>query len=531
MELTPITYIAGGILAASAVLDYAYFAYYLQLKEYRFDRLRDFFSTESGRAVLFEYRVLWRTIFVAIVYSLLAGTLADVWILFVILAMEVAANLYRMQRIGLRRPKGTKKALLLVGGAFIVEMGFFVVLHQLNIILLVVAFRWLLICVFASFLHYPSLLAKKLYIAKAAKKMKSLSHVRVVGITGSYGKSSTKEFLSQILEKKFIVAKTPKNINTEIGIAKHILSTNFTDVDVYVVEMGAYRVGEIQAICNMVPPSIGILTAIAPQHLSLFGSMKNIQKAKFELLHALPKSGIAIINIDNKYCRELINTVQAQVRTFGSDEDYHPNVWIQDVKNIKNGIHFGLTSESGFHEVDLPIFGKHNVFNLIPAAMVAKQLGMKRGEIDAAVENIKAGQGSITRHTYGKATLLNDSYNSNPEGFKAALDLLNSFPSDKKRIVITRGMVELGESSQEIHEQIGGEISFVADELVIISKNSAQALAHGVVHKFNTEVHHMYDVAILLEYVKSQKQENVVILLENRLPSAIYKELGLTMYS
>ena len=351
--------------------------------------------------------------------------------------------------------------------------------------------------------------------------------MRVIGITGSYGKSSTKEFLSQILASKYTIKKTPKNINTEIGVAKHILSTNFSNDDVYVVEMGAYRIKEIQNICDMVHPTIGILTAIAPQHLSLFGSMENIAQAKQELLLSLPKDGWAITNVDNEYCRQVIKNLSCHVRTFGSDEDYKPDVLITDIENTKTGISYTVSDEYMRMTVSLNILGKHNTFNIIPAAIAAKKIGMTDEEINTAVEKLTPGHGSITFVPYGKAVIINDSYNSNPEGFKAALDLLNTFPSTKRRIVITRGMRELGDLSDQLHEQIGGEISFVADELVITEKDVAPPLTQGIVSKFHTDIKHMYSPQELLEYVQSLKDSDVVILIENRLHTMVTKELGI----
>lgn len=525
MEFSVLIYITGVLLAISAIFDYSYFSYYLQLNEYRIDRLRDFFSTEDGRAVMREYRVLWRTLFIAIAYPLLIDTVPAVWLLLVILLIDLSSKSYHVIKKTIRRPVPTNKIFLILGGAFTVEMLVFIFNTKLNIVLLFFAFRWAVILIIFALSYFPSMYIKRIYIHRATKKLATEKDLIIVGITGSYGKSSTKEFLSQILQTQFSVVKTPKNINTEIGIAKHILQTNFTNIDVYIVEMGAYRVGEIRAICNMVQPQIGILTAIAPQHLSLFGSMKHIQQAKYELLQALPTAGFAVTNVDNPYCRELLSTIQAQTRTFGSDDEYHPDVLIQAAKNTKHGIKFCVSANGNSREVEFPIFGKHNVFNVVPAAIVAKYLGMSRGDIDIAIKQITPGHGSITIHTYGKATLLNDSYNSNPEGFKAALDVLNIFPSDKKRIVITRGIKELGNKSTEIHEQIGGEIAFVADELILTHKESAEDLARGVVSKYNTTVSHMYQPQQVVQYLQELKQKNVVILLENRLHAQVREEL------
>ena len=345
--------------------------------------------------------------------------------------------------------------------------------------------------------------------------------MKVIGITGSYGKSSTKEFLSHILSGAFNVIKTPKNINTEIGIAKFVLKTNFKKADMFVVEMGAYRVGEIKAICDMVHPTIGILTAIAQQHLSLFGSIENICKAKHELLYALPKDGIAVTNSDNTYCRKHLDELDATVLTFGTEPAFNPTVRIRNIENIKHGIRATAIAHGEERTIEAPVVGVHNAFNIAPAALVAHALGMTKDVIDKQIMTLPKGHGSLKEHRYGKALILDDSANSNPDGFKAALDVLNTYPSDKKRIVITRGMMELGEQSNELHEQMGGEISFVADELVIITPDFVDSISTGVVGKYKTNIRKIFNHADLVRYIESQKDEHVVILLESRMPSAV----------
>ncbi|EKD24567.1 MAG: hypothetical protein ACD_80C00204G0001, partial [uncultured bacterium (gcode 4)] len=263
-------------------------------------------STQAGKDELFGYRVLWRSLLVIVLYTLLSGLLSNVMLFAAIIGIDIISKIYCIWRKSIRRPVPTPKALLIVGMLVAMEGLMLLFLPFINILLLVLVFRWFLTAVAVVILSIPSFFAKKMYIMAATKKLARYKKLRVIGITGSYGKSSTKEFLSQILEKTYSIKKTPKNTNTEIGIAKHILRTNFKNVDVYVVEMGAYRMKEIKKICDMVHPHIGILTAIAPQHLSLFGSMENIASTKKELLTSLPKNGWAITNVDNPYCREAL---------------------------------------------------------------------------------------------------------------------------------------------------------------------------------------------------------------------------------
>ena len=158
-------------------------------------------------------------------------------------------------------------------------------------------------------------MAQAILYFKSDKQTAQYPDLTVIGITGSYGKSSVKEFLGHFLETEFSVIKTPRNTNTEIGVAQFVLASNFADKDVFIVEMGAYRPGEIKLICDMVRPSIGVLTVIAEQHLSLFGSIKNIQSAKYELLRSLPTNGFAVTNADNAYCTELLDTLDGSARS------------------------------------------------------------------------------------------------------------------------------------------------------------------------------------------------------------------------
>jgi UDP-N-acetylmuramoyl-tripeptide--D-alanyl-D-alanine ligase len=202
-------------------------------------------------------------------------------------------------------------------------------------------------------------------------------------------------------------------------------------------------------------------------------------------------------------------------------------VLITHIESGKDGVEFTTTVGGYPRQVVMPIIGKHNVWNVVAAAIVAKAVGMTNEAIDVRIRVLEQGQGSIKVQSYGKATILNDSYNSNPEGFKAALDLLNTFPSSKRRIVVTRGMLELGDMSDELHEQIGGEISFVADELIITEKDNALPLAKGIVHKYNTQVHHIYRWQELLIRVRQLRDQDVVILFENRVHSAIATEVGM----
>lgn len=262
----------------------------------------------------------------------------------------------------------------------------------------------------------------------------------VIGVTGSYGKTSTKEILTHILLTRFKVAKTLETNNTLIGIAKTILFNLPLKTEVFVVEMGAYKIGEIAAICRLVKPKIGILTGINQQHLGLFGSQANIIRAKSELLQSLPQDGLAVVNGVNPVTKKLTASV--------------PTKYYRASKFKTN------------------LLGAHQQLNISAAVTVARYLGVKQ----FSLTNIPVFKTAITkRRGLNGAIVINDSYNSNPTGFLAAIALAKSIPAQKK-ILVSPGIIELGKESEAIHRRLAAAAQKVFDE-VLITKNEARLLS------------------------------------------------------
>lgn len=511
----------------SAIVDYSDFCYIWQLKEYRWDRMKDFFSTKQGQDFWKRYILLWRSLVAIIIFFWPINSILVVkYFLIGIFSAEFIKNIFLARRRKLRRPIFTKKAIIITGFSIIVEGSLFLIAKDWALLFLLIILRPIIISFATLVLNQPTKLAKKYYIKKATSKMLLYKNkLRVIGITGSYGKTSVKTFLSHILGKKYNVASTPKNINTEIGIAKFILKSNFKNVDIFIVEMGAYRKGEIKLISDMVKPEIGILTAITEQHLSLFGDIKQTQSAKYELLRSLPKNGLAVVNLDNPYCREYIDDLDCQVLTFGIDSEFSPTCLIQDIITNKDGVVCSGIIDKKEWQISTPIIGEHNATNFAPCILVAHYLGMTNEEIVEQCKTLESPERTLKIYKYGKSTILDDSYNANLNGFCAALDALSAFPVGKTKVVITRGIPELGLKSDEIHEKIGEEIAYSADMLVIINRDFEAPLRRGVGNKYNTEVILIEDQNKLLEFAKSLKNKDTVILLENRLPEKVYREL------
>lgn len=262
----------------------------------------------------------------------------------------------------------------------------------------------------------------------------------VIGITGSYGKTSTKEILAHVLAAKFMVAKTPETNNTLIGVAKAVLKLK-PATEIFVVEMGAYKIGEIAAICRLVKPKIGILTGINQQHLGLFGSQEKIIQAKSELLRALPKNGLAVVNGESQLARRAARGINAGVKYY----------------------------QAGSYPTNL--LGAHQQLNIAAAMIVAKYLGVDKFNLT----DIPRFKTALTRVTgLNGAVIINDSYNSNPDGFLAAIALAKTIPA-RKKVLISPGIIELGRASKEVHARLRLAAAAVFDQ-VHITKNETQLL-------------------------------------------------------
>lgn len=514
----------------SALVDYSEFCYLWQLKEYRLDRMRDFFSTKQGKLYWLRYQIFGRMLIALVVFFWPFNQIPALkWTILLIFTVDLLYNLVRFIRGQIRYPKFTPKALLLILTCLLFSFIASIIVRDWDFVLLLMIGRFFIVSGMVIIVNFITHRIKEWYILQATKKIQRLPNLTVIGITGSYGKSTVKEYVSQILSEKFKVIKTPGNTNTDIGVAQFILRTDFTGANIFVVEMGAYRPGEIKKICDIVQPKIGILTAIIEQHLSLFGSIENIQKAKYELLRSLPaEGGLALTNSDNPLCTQFLSDLACASETFGEEIQFAPNYLVLDVKANRAGVSWQGQYQDSIQNWTAPVLGSHQAFNIVPAVMIAQRLGLSTEEISHACLHLRGGEHSLTIYKYGRADIIDDSYNSNPKGFKAALDILSSFPSVEHRIIVTRGMLELGDRSEEIHTQLGEEIAFCADELIVITPDFTdyfQAGVRALNNKFNVEVKPMYDPRELLRYIKELCDQEVVILLENRIPQAVYQEI------
>jgi UDP-N-acetylmuramoyl-tripeptide--D-alanyl-D-alanine ligase len=330
-----------------------------------------------------------------------------------------------------------------------------------------------IVCLFLPFIILLSLLIikpidaylKNRLIKAAALILKSVKNLIVIGITGSYGKTSAKEILNFILSEKFKVLITPENINTDLGIADFIVKkkNELNNYEIFIVEMGAYKIGEIKKICDLVRPKYSILTGINEAHLERFGSLANTVKAKFELAEATESAAILNFsdnNIKDNYKRFKINDpVGAAI------------VQIENINILENfsGLEFTVDNE----KFKTQLLAEHNINLILLARALAQKLGLSADEIKRGVNKIK-----IIKHRlepiYNKNTniwIIDDSYNGNLKGIISGLAVLRR--AQGRKLVLTPGLVELGEKSEEIHKKIGELYAKTVDFILLInSKNT-----------------------------------------------------------
>jgi UDP-N-acetylmuramoyl-tripeptide--D-alanyl-D-alanine ligase len=503
-----------GIWFLASVREILGLSYFWQLKEYRVDRMSDFLKTSKGLALILSWNNLVRLALVVVLFL----SIGDVtgWGVIGLGLFTLLMIGYGLQTKKLYRPKRTFRMMMIVGLAYAAEIGAFLYFDNFVWALLFLEIvRPFVITAIVLLVGIPFKLAKKHVIKKATKKIKSLKNLKVIGITGSYGKTSTKEFLYDILKKEFKVVKTPKNINVDIGVARTILSSVNEDTEIFIVEMGAYKKQEIDDTCAIVSPTIGILTGINEQHLSLFGSIENTIKAKGELLASLPKNGVAIVNWDNENCHKAAKLSNAdEIVKYGveGERDVKATGVEQDGALLKFNVHIGEESE----KFEVGVLGKHYVQNLLGTIYCAYKLGLGLKEISQYVKTCRVVEQSLELFD-GKddIRILDDSYNSNPDGFIAALKTAKALES-KRVILVTMGMLELGKKSDALHRKVGKEIKKVCDKVFVTSQDAFRVFSEDI-----EDVQIVEDHKKLIKRLDKEIKKGDLILFENRVQKAV----------
>lgn len=377
---------------------------------------------------------------------------------------------------------------------------------------------------------------QKAFWNEARQKIHDLSPT-IVGITGSFGKTSIKHILGHILSSKYQTLMTPGSVNTSMGITRIIREQLEPSHKFFLVEMGAYGLGSIKGLCELTPPDYGIIASIGHAHYERFKSLETVAKAKFELAEAVLEKEIGNIVIHERTLKfphvrtmkfenpgkfvvcgdppEVDPHKQKDV-SYMQPEDIHIVEVIQTIKglSVKIGIkgkHYGF---------DVPIFGAHHAHNIVLAAAMAMELGMEVSEIQVALMKLPQipHRLEVRKSTCGTYTLIDDSYNSNPIGFRAALDLMVAIGEGLgRKILITPGMVELGIAHHEAHGQIGQYAGQICDIIVVVNPKRIPSFVDSV-KASGKEVIQVQGFSEASAWLNENKQENDLVLIENDLP-------------
>lgn len=410
---------------------FVFWVWLWQLKEYHWGRLKAHFETQASKKLFFSLH-------------------------------------------GIRYPKLTIKIALIIASGLILEAIFLAFKPSLLWLIITIILAPLFASALIALFQIPATIFIRRILNKAKKKREQFKDLIVIGISGSYGKTAVKEFLYEILSEKFKTLKTKKHINAEIGIAKTILE-ELDSQKILIVEIGAYEKGKIKQVCDIVKPTIGILTGINEQHLSTFGSLENIKKAKYEIIDC------------------------------SSEGITKPEVEATDIVAEKEYISFKIDDVT----FRVNLLGKHNIDNILLAVSCAKRLGMSLEEISRACLKIKPEQGSMK--TINRNPLILDaSYSANSNGVLADLDYLNTY--EGKKIIVMPCLIELGEKGKEVHKKIGKKINQVCDLAIITTEDYYNEIK-------SEKTIFLSDYREIINELK--KHPDSIILLEGRIPKKV----------
>lgn len=439
-----------------------YHLFWWERKEYRFDRmfvhLRE---TTQGRYWLINPLSFFKWL-VLLLYFLPKSVLLfnfEVYILILVYFFEGFKSLLDL-RSGWKKPTLRVRPI----GLFILTFSslFFLAFHLIPFFLFLTFFALdkvtgpiIALFVFLSNRFFD--IVKQRKIKLATEKIKKAPNLKVIGITGSYGKTTTKEFTAQLISSKYRVLKTPASQNTDIGIAELILKSNLQGYDYFICEMSAYCRGEIAAICRMFKNKIigGVITGINEQHQSLFGSLETTKKAKFELIEAINPHGFAFFNGESEYCHELFS--------WAKKRKFNTSLISPDFLNK-----FSL-------RVNLP--GEFFKENLALSIALAENCGLNKKELEKAFAKINMPDNAMNVSKIGKSIIIDNTFNANPDGVYQALKYLGSFK--EKKILVIQPLIELGKYAKEVHQKIGKEAASICDAIVLANQNFSKYIKRG----------------------------------------------------
>ena len=367
------------------------------------------------------------------------------------------------------------------------------------------------------------------YFQKAKNKLKDMSRLEVVGITGSYGKTTSKNIVNHILSSAYITRPTPKNLNTPYGLM--ITINNYLDKfdEFFIAEMGAYVSGEIKNMCSFVKPRYGILTTIGEAHLETFKTKENICQAKFELIESLKPNGVAVLNLDDSYQVNYVeNNLKNKVKILWIGVDNKEAMFnATNIKMDKNGMNFDVYYQEEKYHFQTKLLGIHNIYNILAGVALGFFLKINPNDMIAKVKTLTPVEHRLEIKKLNQITMIDDAYNSNPVGARNAVSVLGMM--DGIKVVVTPGMIELGSLEDKLNYELGTSIAKHADYVILIGKEKTKSIKKALIDSGFKEdniiiLNKVVDSYLELDKIKSRYSDReVYALFENDLPD-IYSE-------
>ncbi|MFH1444571.1 MAG: UDP-N-acetylmuramoyl-tripeptide--D-alanyl-D-alanine ligase [Candidatus Peregrinibacteria bacterium] len=452
------------------------FAALWQVKEWRFDRLREHMRSEGLFLQTFG-------LFKPFILLLSLPILLHEWVPHLTWTVGVLSllTMFTIVRLALNRqsrPVWTVKAITLMGSAaFLVLLASFLLLlfpieHTPALVTIPLLSPLTLIFSWTIFLPMDRVLKRRI-MQRARSVRDKHEQLIVIGITGSVGKTTTKELLLHLLKAQG-AQSTPAYVNAEIGVARWMTQalSGTSAPKILIIEMGAYRSGEIQKLCAITRPLIGIITFIGSQHMALFGSQEKLLTAKAELFDALPQEGAAIVNGDSPFAEPLRKHAHCRTVTVGTGGPADLEAF--DIEETSTGLRF----RTGNTMITCPLHGTHNVTNILLAMAAAEVLGLKRPEVARRLSSFRPPEHTFSVRTVRNVTLLDDTHNASPASFKASLGWAKGQPAEEK-VLLTSGLIELGEEEDRVHAQLGTEAAGGFSRVIFAHPRHARSFARG----------------------------------------------------
>ncbi len=392
----------------------------------------------------------------------------------------------------------------------------------LAVLMLICVISWAFVIAAVRLLKPVENRINKKYWNEAKNILNSMPDLKIVGITGSYGKTSTKHYLHTILSEQFETLMTPGSYNTPMGVIRTVREMMKPYTEVFICEMGAKQKGDIKEICDLVNPHCGIITAVGPMHLETFGNIDTVCSTKFELADALPKSGFVVVNNDFEPIANGKVEITECIR-YGISNPANADYKAENIKYSADGTTFDMiTPDRNRLEFSTQLVGECNISNLLAAIIMAHKLGVSEDKIKLGVKRVGQVEHRLSiKKTPGGVTIIDDAFNSNPIGSKMALEVLGKFDTGK-RICVTPGMIELGDKREELNEELGKHIGKNSDVVIIVNEYNRDYLSNGVMKTgFNKKnLHYASSFDEAQKILSTILRPGDVILYENDLPDS-----------